>query len=86
MNKILYLFTILILFSSCSFNKNSKFWTNSKSVNKEIESNYEELFPTDVALKEEFNSNLKIKLSPKTAVNWVNNDLLNNSLIDLKVR
>tara|TARA_Y100000816_G_scaffold40533_1_gene25453 strand:+ start:1060 stop:2364 length:1305 start_codon:yes stop_codon:yes gene_type:complete len=79
-NKILYLFTILILFSSCSFNKNSKFWTNSKSVNKEIESNYEELFPTDVALKEEFNSNLKIKLSPKTAVNWVNNDLLNNSL------
>ncbi len=80
MNKILYLFTILILFSSCSFNKNSKFWTNSKSVNKEIESNYEELFPTDVALKEEFNSNLKIKLSPKTAVNWVNNDLLNNSL------
>ena len=80
MNKILNLFTILILFSSCSFNKNSKFWTNSKSVNKEIESNYEELFPTDVALKEEFNSNLKIKLSPKTAVNWVNNDLLNNSL------
>ncbi len=79
MSKILYLFLILILFSACSFNKNSKFWTNSKTIDNENDSIYEELFPAEKTLKEEFNSNLKIKLDYKTAVKWINNDLLNNS-------
>ena len=79
MSKILYLFLILILFSACSLNKNSKFWTNSKTIDNENDSIYEELFPAEKTLKEEFNSNLKIKLDYKTAVKWINNDLLNNS-------
>ncbi len=79
MSKLLYFFIILFLFSACSLNKNSKFWTNTKNIDSENDSIYEELFPAEKTLKEEFNSNLKIKLDNKTAVKWINNDLLNNS-------
>ncbi len=65
MNKILYLFFILIIISGCSFNKNSKFWTNTKNINNENDVNFQEVFPTEKTLKKEFNSNLKIKLAPK---------------------
>ena len=65
MNKILYLFFILIIISGCSFNKNSKFWTNTKNINNENGVNFQEVFPTEKSLKKEFNSNLKIKLAPK---------------------
>ena len=56
MNKILYFFIIFILITGCSLNKNSKFWTNSKSVISENTNNYKEVFPTEEALKKEFNS------------------------------
>ena len=65
MNKILYFFIIFILISGCSFNKNSKFWTNSKTVVSENIKDYKEIFPTEEALKKEFNSNLQIKLTAK---------------------
>ncbi len=79
MNKTLYFFLIFILTSGCSFNKNSKFWTNSKSVISENTVNYKEIFPTEEALKKEFNSNLKIKLTSKPSNNMSSNNLLNNN-------
>ena len=79
MNRILYLFIILVLFTSCSFNKNSKFWTNSKEVQNETRDDYEEVFPAENTLKKEFNSKLKIKLTSKP----INNQSVNNHLNNL---
>ncbi|MDC0150959.1 PQQ-like beta-propeller repeat protein [Candidatus Pelagibacter sp.] len=78
MNKILYLFIILIIVSGCSFNKNSKFWTNSKKINNEKNVDYEEVFPINESLKKEFNSDLKIKLSSRVFKNSSYNDYSNN--------
>ena len=35
MNKLIYIFIIILLSHSCSFNKNSKFWTSSKTLEEE---------------------------------------------------
>ena len=78
MNKIIYLFVILLFFSACSFNKNSKFWTKTKTLKSENDINYEEIFPTEESLKKEFNSNLQLKLSSKKLSNSTKNDHLNN--------
>ena len=78
MNKILYLFIILIIVSGCSFNKNSKFWTNSKKINNEKYVDYEEVFPANESFKKEFNSDLKIKLLSKVIKDSSNNDYSNN--------
>jgi len=75
-SKILYL--LIILVSACSLNKNSKFWTNSKILDKETKINYEEIFPEEEALKKEFNSNLKIRLDKETVNNTSTNNYLNN--------
>ena len=83
MNKILYLFIILIITSSCSLNKNSKFWTSSETIRSENEIEYEEVFPFEEALKKEFNSKLEIRLTSKsfnkTSINnyFNNNDRIN---------
>jgi len=78
-NKILYLFIILVLFTNCSLNKNSKFWTNSKKVQNEIKDDYEEVFPTEKTLRAEFNSKLKIKLNSKP----INSQSINNNINNL---
>ena len=79
MNKISFFLIFLILLSSCSFNKNSKFWTSSQNIIKENNPNYKELFVEEEALSKELNSNLKIKLINKVnidtyAQNYFNND------------
>ena len=52
MIKILYLFLFLISISGCSFNKNSKFWTNTEIVkNNKEKIIYKEIFPEEEALK-----------------------------------
>ncbi len=79
MNKLLHLFLISILLSGCSFNKNSKFWSNSEIVQSENNINYEEIFPLEEALKKEFNSGLSIKLTSKPENNTVTNNYLNNN-------
>ena len=89
MNKVLYLFLIFILINGCSFNKNSKFWSNSEVVKNENKVNYEEVFPTEEALKKEFNSELLIKFKSKpvnrTSINnFLNNDYRLNFDGDLK--
>ena len=79
MNKIINFFVILFLISGCSFNKNSKFWTDEEKSRYENNARYDEVFPTDEALKEEFNSNLKIRLSSTISNNTTTNNFLNNS-------
>ena len=84
MNKILFLFIILFFISNCSLNKNSKFWTKSEKIVSEKTEDYKEVFPTEEALKKEFNSNLKIKLTSKINKNTsVNNYLNNNGRLDI---
>ena len=80
MIKIIYLLFIFFLFNGCSLNKNSKFWTNSekiKSVKKNDNVQYKEIFPVEDALKKEFNSDLKIKFSQKPVSNTSFNNHFN---------
>ena len=78
MNKILYLFVILIFITECSLHKNSKFWSNSKKIEKEVVTKkYEEVFPTEEVLKKEFNSGLKIKLNSKPLDKLLSNNNYN---------
>ena len=71
MNKIIYFFVFLFFINGCSFNKGSKFWTNSQNIPKENNENYEEIFVEEEALGKELNSNLTIKLKKDN----VNNNL-----------
>ena len=79
MNKLNFLIIILILLSSCSFNKNSAFWTSSEDISQEKNTNFKEIFPKEEALKKEFNSNLKIKLTSNTVNKTYANNYLNNN-------
>jgi len=77
-NKLTNLFLIIILIYGCSFNRNSKFWSNSETVLNENNTNYEEVFPSEDALKKEFNSDLIIKLTSPTVNTTFLNNYLNN--------
>jgi outer membrane protein assembly factor BamB len=78
-NKAIYYLLISILISSCSLNKNSKFWSNSKVVKNDNDINYEEVFPSEEALKKEFNSGLSLKLTSRPLNNTFINNYLNNN-------
>ena len=68
MNKI-FNFVILIFFvTSCSFNKNSEFWTSSKTISQELK--YKKIFEEKKSLEKEFNSNLKINLNKGSNKNY----------------
>ena len=79
MNKLNVFIIILILLSSCSFNKNSAFWTSSEDISQEKNSNFKKIFSKEEALKKEFNSNLKIKLTSNTVNKTYANNYLNNN-------
>ncbi len=81
MNKILYLLVIFTLTISCSFNKDSKFWTSTQKI--KIEKNYKEIFKKEGKLSKELNSNLIIKLESKVKGNL---DLLKKSNNDGRVK
>ena len=82
MNNIFKLLIIFVFFSNCSFNKNSKFWTNEK-IKKEEQDNSEEIFKNKETLKSEFNSNLKISLYSKPIKkSFINNFDNNNGRIN----
>ena len=78
MNKLFYLLTIFFLISGCSFNKNSKFWNKSEKIQREKAIKFQEVFPTEEALKKEFNSSLQIKLDSQQKGNSLLNEQLNN--------
>ena len=79
MNKIILFFIFIIFINGCSFNKNSKFWTESKDITEENNPAYKEIFAEEEALTKELNQNLKIKLKGSinknlTLRNYSNND------------
>ena len=78
MTRLFYLFIILISFYSCSFNENSKFWSNSKKLVQEKSLEFQEIFPKEEALKKEFNSKLNLKFTSKTTNDTNVNNLSNN--------
>ena len=80
MNNFLKIFLILITITSCSFHKNSKFWTKQKIIKEKQEiikkekNNIQQVFKKEKVLSEEFNPSLKISLYTKP----INKSFLNN--------
>ena len=62
MIKILYIYLLLILFTSCSINQNSKFWTKTEKIEEENQSNVKKLLVKEKALNKEFNQDLKLNI------------------------
>tara|TARA_B100001057_G_scaffold313392_1_gene313567 strand:+ start:796 stop:2097 length:1302 start_codon:yes stop_codon:yes gene_type:complete len=77
-NKILNFFLIIIFCFSCSFNKNSKFWTTETI--KEIEKKkFEQIFSDPKSLSQELNTNIDLNFStslkkPNLSQKLTNND------------
>ena len=68
MSKIFYLFVILFIFSGCSFNENSKFWTKTEKIKKENFSKVK-LFTEEEEISSEFNKNIKLNFTTKPIKN-----------------
>jgi outer membrane protein assembly factor BamB len=68
-NKIIIFLICIFFTASCSFNKNSKFWTASQNIPEENNPNYQEIFVEEEALNKELNANVPINLG-----NIFNND------------
>ncbi len=66
MNKIFYYFLFIIFLNNCSFNSNSKFWSETKKIIEENTENIQEILVEDKALSKELNPNLKINFTGKT--------------------
>ena len=77
MNKILNLFLVAILFSSCSFNKNSKFWT-SEAITSVEEKKFEKIFSDEKALSKELNTNISLNFSSNLKKAKLSKELTNN--------
>ena len=78
MNKLIYLFLIITLLNSCSFNKNSKFWTSSIILDEE-KLDIKKVLRDGTVLSQEFNKNLKINIKSKINKISFENNLLNNN-------
>ena len=77
MNKIFYLLIFSIFLSSCSLNKNSKFWTTD--IIKELETKkFQKIFADQEALKEELNVNVSLNLKSKITKDELPKQLSNN--------
>jgi outer membrane protein assembly factor BamB len=68
-NKVIIFLICIFFTASCSFNKNSKFWTASQNIPEENDPNYQEIFVEEEALNKELNANVPINLG-----NIFNND------------
>ena len=62
MSKTIHFLLIIIFFSGCSLNKNSKFWT-SETIEEIEEQNFEKIFEDQTALSQELNTNINLNLS-----------------------
>ena len=76
MNKIFQLLLIIIFFSGCSLNKNSKFWT-SETIKKIEEQKFEKIFDDSKALINELNTNINLNLKFNKKNNF-SKELTNN--------
>ena len=77
MIKILSLFLFVFLFTSCSLNKSSKFWT-SETLEKLEEKKFEKIFDNQKALDKEFNTNINLNLSLNLKKSNLFKELTNN--------
>ena len=77
MNKIFQLLLIIIFFSGCSLNKNSKFWT-AETIKKIEEQKFEKIFDDPVALSQELNTNINLNLSKSFSKNNLSKKFTNN--------
>jgi len=75
-SKIFQLLLIIILFSGCSFNKNSKFWT-SETVKEIEEQKFEKIFDDPKASINELNTNINLNLKFNKKNNF-SKELTNN--------
>ena len=76
MSKIFQLLLIIIFFSGCSFNKNSKFWT-SETIKEIEEQKFEKIFDDPKALSQELNTNINLNLKFNKKNNF-SKELTNN--------
>ena len=77
MNKIFQLLLIIIFFSGCSLNKNSKFWT-SETIKKIEEQKFEKIFDDPKALSQELNTNISLNFSKSLTKNNLSKKFTNN--------
>ena len=77
MNKIFQLLLIIIFFSGCSFNKNSKFWT-SETIEEIERQKFEKIFDDPTALNQELNTNINLNLSKGFEKNNLSKKFTNN--------
>ena len=77
MNKIFQLLLIIIFFSGCSLNKNSKFWT-SETIKKIEEQKFEKIFDDPKALSQELNTNISLNFSKSFTKNNLSKKFTNN--------
>ena len=75
MNKVFF-FLLIILINSCSFDRNSSFWSSSKKI--ELEKNYKNILKKDEALNQSLNPNLKINIDTKSGLSIFSQRKLNN--------
>ena len=77
MNKIFNLFLIFILCTSCSLNKNSKFWT-VETIKEIEEKKFKKIFTDRTTLNEELNTNVSLNLSKNYTKDEITEKLTNN--------
>ena len=78
MNKVIIFLICIFFTASCSFNKNSKFWTASQNIPEENNPNYQEIFVEEEALNKELNANVPINLGNIFNKDPKNRDYFNN--------
>ena len=78
MNKIFIILILIIISTSCSFNKNSKFWSESQNIPQNDISNYKEIFVKEEALSRELNQNVPINIGNKINQNLKTRNYFNN--------
>ena len=76
MSNIFQLLLIIIFFSGCSFNKNSKFWT-SETIKEIEEQKFEKIFDDPKASINELNTNINLNLKFNKKNNF-SKELTNN--------
>jgi len=77
-NKIFIILILIIISTSCSFNKNSKFWSESQNIPQNDISNYKEIFVKEEALSRELNQNVPINIGNKINQNLKTRNYFNN--------
>ena len=77
MNKIFQSLLIIIFFSGCSLNKNSKFWT-SETIKEIEELKFEKIFENPTALSQELNTNITLNLGKDFTKNNLSKKFTNN--------